>query len=85
MVDSILFQDGEKFKDILDFELNDFINRLNPDISIARNYALRENVFALFASMINKIPIYITGSPGQSKTLSMNLVLDGIKMGSNDD
>jgi Cdc6-like AAA superfamily ATPase len=55
--------------------------RINPDKSIARNSALKENSFALFTCIFNKIPIFITGSPGQSKTLSMNLILDGLKLG----
>jgi E3 ubiquitin-protein ligase RNF213 len=61
-------------------EYNDFLRRLNPDKGIARNFALKENIFAIFTSIINKIPIFITGCPGQSKTLSMSLLLNGMKL-----
>jgi hypothetical protein len=53
----------------------DFVNRLNPPSHIARNYSLRENLFLMYVCLMTKIGLFLTGSPGQSKTLSMNLIL----------
>jgi hypothetical protein len=65
----------------VDLEYQDFITRLNPPAYIARNWALRENVYLMYVCIMNKIPLFLTGNPGQSKTLSMNLILDGLKLG----
>jgi hypothetical protein len=41
---------------------------------IGKNTPLRENVFVMITCILNKIPLFITGKPGSSKTLSINLV-----------
>ena len=55
------------------------IERINPDIYVARNLAIKENILLLFACIINKIPLFLTGNPGSSKTLSLNLLVDTLK------
>jgi E3 ubiquitin-protein ligase RNF213 len=67
----------------MDFEHKDFIKRINPEKTIARNFALRENMFTMYVAIVNRIPLFLTGSPGQSKTLSMNKILDGLKNSEN--
>ncbi len=48
-------------------------------IGIGKNTALKENVFVIITCIRNKIPLFITGKPGSSKTLAMNLVTKSMK------
>jgi E3 ubiquitin-protein ligase RNF213 len=66
---------SEVMQAYIDFEQKDLLNRLNPSQFIARNLALRENVFLMVVCILTRIPLFVTGNPGQSKTLSINLVL----------
>ena len=52
---------------------------INPQRGIAKNNALRENIFCELFCLINKIPLIICGKPGNSKTLSVQLLLDNMK------
>ena len=54
----------KEFAAIIDFETCDLIERINPGEGIARNYALRENLFIMFISIVNKLPLFLTGNPG---------------------
>ena len=46
---------------------------------IALNEALKENLFALFTCIMSKIPIFIIGKPGCSKSLGMEIIYDSLK------
>ena len=46
---------------------------------IGKNNALQENIFAILTCLLNKIPIIISGKPGSSKTLAMNLIIKSLK------
>jgi E3 ubiquitin-protein ligase RNF213 len=46
---------------------------------IAINQALKENIFAIIPCIINKIPIFICGKPGCSKSLAINLIFANLK------
>ena len=67
------------FNNIIEIEYDDLIERINPDKEIARNFALKDNLFHLFVAILNKIPLFITGNPGCSKTLSVNLLINSLK------
>ena len=41
---------------------------------IAKNKALLENLFTLFVCVNSKIPLFIVGKPGCSKSLSVQLL-----------
>ena len=41
---------------------------------IAKNKALLDNIFALFVTINTKVPIFIVGKPGCSKSLSVQLI-----------
>ena len=43
------------------------------------NLPLQENSFLITVSILNNIPIILTGPPGSSKTLSVNLVYKNMK------
>ena len=64
-------------KDFLEIPLNEekFIaNNIQIDIGIAKNKALLENLFSLFVAINNKVPMFIVGKPGCSKSLSVQLI-----------
>ena len=47
--------------------------------NIAKNKALKENVFMMIVCIENRIPLYVIGKPGSSKSLSKAMVLDAMK------
>ena len=46
---------------------------------IAKNTALRENVFVLMTYILNRIPVFLVGKPGCSKSLSMQLIRNNLR------
>ncbi len=46
---------------------------------IAKNRALLDNIFALFVTINTKVPIFIVGKPGCSKSLSVQLITKSMK------
>ncbi|ORX81683.1 hypothetical protein BCR32DRAFT_244734 [Anaeromyces robustus] len=73
----------DKFSSIVnDFEFekvpksiqNIIANEVYLDEGIARNKALLENLFSIFVCLNTKIPLFIIGKPGCSKTLSAQLI-----------
>ena len=60
-------------------EQNEYLNRMNVAKGIAKNNALRENVFATFICIMNRIPVFICGKPGCSKTLTLQLMLSSLR------
>ena len=57
----------------------DIINRIGIPEGIAKNFALRENIFGLFICVTQKIPMILSGGPGCGKTLSLNLIIKGLR------
>ena len=51
--------------------------RLPPNI--ARNTALRENVFMMVVCIELKIPLFLVGKPGSSKSLAKSIVADSMQ------
>ena len=72
------FEDDQGYNDLLSKifreEANYLVECLKPDNDIGRNSALLENVFSIFVSIYNTIPLFLTGPPGCSKTLSYFLI-----------
>ncbi|CAG2237365.1 RNF213 [Mytilus edulis] len=82
---NILSSRGIKFSeaDILDIvlkEQEDILNRMTdlPE-GTALNTALQENVFMLLVCILSKIPIFLVGKPGCSKSLSMQLIRSNLR------
>jgi len=42
--------------------------------AIAMNHALMENLYVSTVCILNRIPIFVVGKPGSSKTLTMQVV-----------
>ena len=52
-------------------EEDDYLLRMELPLGTALNQALRENVFTLIPCFVNKIPVFMCGKPGCSKTMSV--------------
>ena len=55
-----------------------------PSEKIAINRALRENIFVILVSLMNKIPVLLIGNPGNSKSLSIRMLGSNLR-GKNSD
>ena len=69
----------EKLLNIVRDEQEFFLECLPNDEGIAKNSALRENIFAVFPCIMNRIPVFICGKPGCSKSLSVNYLCSNLK------
>ena len=55
------------------------LKNMEIEKGIAQNRALLDNTFSLFVAINNKIPIFIVGKPGCSKSLSVQLINKSMK------
>jgi len=69
----------DSLKKLLIDEQTNVLERVDPPIGIAWNSALLENVFAAFHCINNKVPIYICGKPGCSKSLAIQLIYSSLR------
>ena len=82
---NIIFQNfDERFKnkDFLEMPLREerfIVDNIKLDKGIAKNRALLENIFSLFVSINTKVPIFIVGKPGCSKSLSVQLLIKSMQ------
>ena len=47
--------------------------------NIAKNVALRENVFMMAICVELKIPLFLVGQPGSSKSLAKSIITESMK------
>ncbi|XP_048248430.1 uncharacterized protein LOC124132728 [Haliotis rufescens] len=64
---------------IIHEEQRDIIRRMELPDGIAKNTALQENVFVIMISILNRIPIFVVGKPGCSKSLSLQLIKSNLR------
>jgi len=80
---SIILQNYDiKYKNFLEVPKREekFIAKnVELEKGIARNRALLDNLFALFVTINTKVPIFIVGKPGCSKSLSVQLINKSMK------
>ena len=69
----------DSFLAIVRMEEEDYLDRMNLPTGTARNAALRENVFVMLVCILNKIPIFVVGKPGCSKSLSIQLIRSNLR------
>ncbi|UJR29383.1 hypothetical protein I4U23_010595 [Adineta vaga] len=69
------------FINIIQNELDKFVNTDNFVIphGVAINQAVREHIFSIVVSVVTRTPLCIIGAPGQSKTLSFQIVLQNLQ------
>ena len=69
----------DTFAAILRMEEEDYLDRMELPPGTARNAALRENVFVVLVCILNRIPIFVVGKPGCSKSLSIHLIRSNLR------
>jgi hypothetical protein len=67
-------EDPRAFQTVVFDVQKQFVKHLKISDGIALNEALLENLFMILVSILNRIPIFIIGKPGSSKSLAMELV-----------
>ncbi|CAF1321963.1 unnamed protein product [Rotaria sordida] len=55
------------------------IDKIKLPPGTAKNRVLIDNIFVIFACVLNRIPVILCGKPGSSKTLAVNIVLNNLK------
>ena len=65
----------------LEEEADYLLNCVSPPRDFGRNQSLKENIIAMFVAIFNKIPLFVTGPPGSSKTSSFNLIYKSLFRG----
>lgn len=56
-----------------------FIDELDLKDNIAKNKALRENLFMMVVCIELRIPLFIIGKPGSSKSLAKTIIQDNMQ------
>ncbi|XP_052808614.1 E3 ubiquitin-protein ligase rnf213-alpha-like isoform X2 [Mya arenaria] len=56
-----------------------FLDNVSLDENIARNTALKENVFMMVVCIELRIPLFLIGKPGSSKSLAKTIVADAMQ------
>lgn len=69
----------EDIKNIIVAEQDDILNRMELPLGTAKNTALRENVFVILVCILNRIPVFVVGKPGCSKSLSLQLIRSNLR------
>ncbi len=57
----------------------DYVKRMELPVGTALNTALLENVFVMLVCILNKLPVFVVGKPGCSKSLSMQLINSNLR------
>jgi hypothetical protein len=55
------------------------VDNLEVEAGVSMNQALTENLFVTIVCVLNKIPIFIVGKPGTSKTLCMKVIASNLQ------
>lgn len=52
------------------------MNNVDVSPSIAKNFSLKENIFMMIMCIELRIPLFVVGRPGSSKSLAKTIVMD---------
>ncbi|KAG9292714.1 hypothetical protein G9A89_008302 [Geosiphon pyriformis] len=77
--------DPEGFLDINKEEQKDYFDRMNTGPSIAANSALLENILVMVVCILTRIPVFIIGAPGSSKSLAIRIISQNLRGTDSDD
>ncbi|ETN98436.1 hypothetical protein RFI_39063, partial [Reticulomyxa filosa] len=69
---------GTPFDQQLQKEIDTLCNCFEIPSGVARNQALKENLFVLFLCIITTTPLILVGKPGTSKTLSYQIIRNNL-------
>lgn len=79
VVAELQFDREEAIKKVIVGQQDDILNRMELPLGTAKNTALRENVFVILVCILNRIPVFVVGKPGCSKSLSMQLIRSNLR------
>jgi hypothetical protein len=66
------------FLEVVEDEIDTYIDHAKIDPGIAKNDALKENIFTSAICFITRTPQILIGPPGSSKTLGVNIVVQNM-------
>ena len=69
----------EKAEKWLENEQTEYVERMQIPKNVACNHTLKENVFAVLVGVLCRLPVFLTGIPGCSKTLAVRLVTANLR------
>ncbi|KAK3603844.1 hypothetical protein CHS0354_042851 [Potamilus streckersoni] len=69
----------DKIGDIIIKTQREILSEMEKPTGTAENTALQENVFVILVCILNKIPIFVVGKPGCSKSLSMQIIRSNLR------
>ena len=72
-------QSAVHFRKEIDYCQNAFLDQLQLPPKIGRNHALKENVFMMVICIDLRIPLFLVGKPGSSKSLAKGVVADAMR------
>ncbi|PKC63659.1 hypothetical protein RhiirA1_537611, partial [Rhizophagus irregularis] len=67
------------FAKIIREEQEDYINRMQCPPNTANNEALLENVLVMIVCILTRIPLFLIGAPGSSKSLAIRLISSNLR------
>jgi hypothetical protein len=67
------------FKAVVRMMEENFLNRMDLPHGTCNNSSLRENVFVILVCILNRIPVFVVGKPGCSKSLSMRIIKNSLR------
>ncbi|RIA89917.1 hypothetical protein C1645_805996 [Glomus cerebriforme] len=67
------------FATIIREEQEDYINRMQCPPNTANNEALLENVLVMIVCILTRIPLFLIGAPGSSKSLAIRLISSNLR------
>ena len=67
------------FEGLLDTAKHRFCKRFALEPGIAMNAALMENLYVVVIAILNRMPIFLVGKPGSSKTLAMQVIVSNLQ------
>ncbi|CAG8448239.1 7322_t:CDS:10, partial [Acaulospora morrowiae] len=74
-----MYISADEFKKTIRLEQEDYLNRMNLPPNTAKNDALLENVLVMIVCILTKIPLFVIGAPGSSKSLAIRLVSQNLR------
>ncbi|KAK3603845.1 hypothetical protein CHS0354_042852 [Potamilus streckersoni] len=69
----------DKIQSTITEEQRDILKKMELPTGTAHNTALQENVFVILVCILNRIPIFVVGKPGCSKSLSMQVIRSNLR------
>src|SRR5436190_13496868 len=71
--------DEDMFARIIREEQEDYLSRMKCPPNTARNEALLENVLVMIVCILTRIPLFLIGAPGISKSLAIRLISSNLR------